>query len=351
MKLITMTCPHCGAILKIDSENKSAVCEYCGSTLLIEKNEADSMLDNAEEAGYKFEKGRQRAQSEALINNNSQQAPPTKKRRTWLWVLGWIFIFPVPLTILMLRKKDMKPALKYGIIAAAWVLYIILIIIGNTGDSEKSQTDTSSSKVIESTTAATTMSAEKETQTVYLLTAGLYEAGVDIPAGTFTVKAISGIGNIISSDFTGIGNSGVNALVYKDEDGKVASSLKEKYKIRSGVIWHLSGTVELELTYSDITKEPSGRVYETTPKYTLTEGFYEVGRDLEPGTYNIKALSGNGNIVALAEVNGFSTSINDIVGAQDGPFSLMDIKNVHLSKGENLTVTLTLEVELYKAID
>ena len=95
----------------------------------------------------------------------------------------------------------MKPALKYEIIVAGWVLYIILIIIGNTGDSEKSQTASFSSKVIEST-AATTISVEKETQTVYLLTDGLYEAGVDIPVETFTVKAISRIDN-----------SGVNAIV------------------------------------------------------------------------------------------------------------------------------------------
>lgn len=25
---------------------------------------------------------------------------PQKKRKTWLWVLGWIFMFPLPLTIL-----------------------------------------------------------------------------------------------------------------------------------------------------------------------------------------------------------------------------------------------------------
>lgn len=54
-------------------------------------------------------------------------------KKTWLWVLGWICIFPLPLTILLLRKKDMKPAIKYGIIAVAWILFLLIGISGNSG--------------------------------------------------------------------------------------------------------------------------------------------------------------------------------------------------------------------------
>ena len=28
---------------------------------------------------------------------------PVKKRRTWLWVLGWIFCYPIPFAILIFR--------------------------------------------------------------------------------------------------------------------------------------------------------------------------------------------------------------------------------------------------------
>ena len=49
-----------------------------------------------------------------------------EKSKTWLWVLGWICIFPLPLTILLLRKKDMKPVLKYGIIVVAWIVYLLI---------------------------------------------------------------------------------------------------------------------------------------------------------------------------------------------------------------------------------
>lgn len=58
----------------------------------------------------------------------SQPAPqePPKRRKTWLWVLGWICIFPVPLTIIMLNKEDMSKKARYGIIAAGWILYLLI---------------------------------------------------------------------------------------------------------------------------------------------------------------------------------------------------------------------------------
>ncbi|MBQ7688738.1 MAG: hypothetical protein IJT27_05935 [Clostridia bacterium] len=60
-----------------------------------------------------------------------------KPRKTWLWVLGWIFIFPLPLTLILLKKKEMKPAVKYGIIAAAWILFLMIGIFGGS-DRDKS---------------------------------------------------------------------------------------------------------------------------------------------------------------------------------------------------------------------
>lgn len=66
---------------------------------------------------------------------SSSNSNGPKKRKTWLWVLGWLFIFPVPLTILMLRKKDMEPKRKYGIIAAGWIVYLLIGLIGGAGSS------------------------------------------------------------------------------------------------------------------------------------------------------------------------------------------------------------------------
>ncbi len=170
MKLIDTTCPHCGSALKIDPTNKNATCEYCGAALLIDDEVQHVQYDNAEEAGYKFEKGRQRAQAE--VQRSSQrstqykQQQPQKKRKTWLWVLGWICIFPLPLTILLLRKKEMKPALKYGIIAAAWIVYLVIGIAGGSGDSSKPTEQPSTPAVVESTQTSSESTEESEAPTV-----------------------------------------------------------------------------------------------------------------------------------------------------------------------------------------
>lgn len=126
MRLINMTCPGCGSQLKVDADEKQAKCEFCGKTMLIDDGVQHIQYDNAESAGYEFEKGRQRAIAETnnmIINSNNKT-----KRKTWLWVLGWIFIFPVPLTLVLIKKDSLDKKIKYGILAAAWVLYFIFVI-------------------------------------------------------------------------------------------------------------------------------------------------------------------------------------------------------------------------------
>lgn len=129
MKTIDLTCPHCGAAMSVDSSMKQANCEHCGAAILIDNEIQHIQYDNAEEAGYNFEKGRQRAQEEAQANKQQTSSKKTKKR-IWLWVLGWICIFPLPLTILLVRKKNMNSALKYGIIGISWTIYLIIGLSG-----------------------------------------------------------------------------------------------------------------------------------------------------------------------------------------------------------------------------
>ena len=61
-----------------------------------------------------------------------------KKRNTLLWVLGWLCIFPLPLTILLLRKKEMTPGKKYGFIVAVWSVYLIMAAVASKKDKPSS---------------------------------------------------------------------------------------------------------------------------------------------------------------------------------------------------------------------
>ena len=142
MKLIDLTCPHCGAQLRIDAEKEFVYCEHCGARVLLDNEINHIQIDNAEEAGYRFEKGRQRARAEEQQlkrNSGNTVRGKTKKKHIWLWVLGWIIIFPLPLTILLLRKKEMNVPLKIGIIAAAWILYLIICFASGCGSNSSSR--------------------------------------------------------------------------------------------------------------------------------------------------------------------------------------------------------------------
>ena len=72
MKIIDMKCSNCGAILEVDSEKREANCQHCGAKFLIDDENIHVDFD-AEQAGYEFEKGRQRAQEEAAQEEAAQE--------------------------------------------------------------------------------------------------------------------------------------------------------------------------------------------------------------------------------------------------------------------------------------
>lgn len=133
MKLIDLKCPYCGADLKADSELKEVVCEYCDSKFTVDDEVQHVQYDNSEQAGYEFEKGRQRAKAERRENRRGETTetatettadgtPKKRKSRILLWILGWIFLFPLPVTILVHRSK-LPRILKAVLIAAVWIAY------------------------------------------------------------------------------------------------------------------------------------------------------------------------------------------------------------------------------------
>ena len=106
-----MKCPNCGA------EVTTRFCEYCGSEQP-QQSPPVTIINNYYEVA---------PQGTA---SPTAQSTPKPRRKTFLWVLGWIFIFPVPLTILILRNKRLKLWLKLLILAVGWALYFLLALTG-----------------------------------------------------------------------------------------------------------------------------------------------------------------------------------------------------------------------------
>ena len=154
-----MKCPSCGAEV-----GTSKYCQYCGTQISIEMQKEQEQLNKmgCPQCGSTNIQFKRENQGEIRGKNSKQVVHRTvgfckdcgatwypnsvanelpKKRKTWLWVLGWLFIFPVPLTILMLRNKNMKPVLKYGIIAVAWIIYLLIALGSNNTKGEEAKAE------------------------------------------------------------------------------------------------------------------------------------------------------------------------------------------------------------------
>ena len=166
-------CEYCESELPKDKVN-IGICPKCGNSNIIFKRERVSTATKHSSSKNVFGTGRTGHSATqtsyrtiGLCQNcghtwNPNAGSSGSKRKTWLWVLGWICIFPIPLTILLLRKKDMKPAVKYGVIAVAWLLFFVIGILGSTGETAPNNNSTSPTvSQLESTTEVSSNDTEE----------------------------------------------------------------------------------------------------------------------------------------------------------------------------------------------
>ena len=153
-----MKCPNCGADIL---NNK---CEYCGYQIPEDKEGKTINITNNYFAPNDYGNN-EYEHREGMVK---QKYRAKQKSNTWLWVLGWIFIFPVPLTILMLRNKELEQKTRYIIIAVAWVVYILFVAVGgsnrNRSSNYRSHYSEEPTTVAEVTEASTTEQQSDKTQ-------------------------------------------------------------------------------------------------------------------------------------------------------------------------------------------
>lgn len=68
---------------------------------------------------------RQESVSQPRLVREKRQ--PRKKRHTVLWVLGWIFIFPLPVTLLCANNRKLGPVAQWAIPLLCWALYFLIL--------------------------------------------------------------------------------------------------------------------------------------------------------------------------------------------------------------------------------
>ena len=142
-----MRCQNCGA----EIEKNAKFCQFCGSSIspqMIRELEllnkagcprcgSTNITFNREKQGeIKGKRGTTVVRSTVGICKDCgytwqvTSAPP-RKSKTWLWVLGWIFCFPIPITILIIKSNKMSSKQKYGLIAALWIAFLLIGLANN----------------------------------------------------------------------------------------------------------------------------------------------------------------------------------------------------------------------------
>lgn len=225
-----MKCPSCNAEI-----GTAKVCEFCGSQITPEMQKEQEQLNKkgCPKCGSSNISFKRENQGEIRGRNSKKVVHRTvgfckdcgatwfadntgtnksNGRKTWLWVLGWLFIFPLPLTIILIRKKDMNNALKYGIIAVAWIVYLIIGLSGSAKNTD--------AKTIESPTSnsASEIITEKASEEDSQITTEEASAKEETTKETVTKKQAS-LGEMNSLD---------KAQQYLDYSGFSEKSLKEQ---------------------------------------------------------------------------------------------------------------------------
>ena len=217
-------CPHCGVKIgqkarvcpKCNTKYYSTACPTCGYV----PNNSDSAAT-------------------APDYNSVQNVQP--KRKTWLWVLGWIFIFPLPLTLILLKKQNMNKGLKYGIIIAAWFVYAIMAIVGMTSKNNepKPVKQIATRETTAVTEAATIPSTEKATEAPTeppkeKPTKAPTEPPTPIDFTNYTNYVDAG--SIASVTIQGAPNTEYSIHVYYDSSESKADGLEAKTSDANGLI-------------------------------------------------------------------------------------------------------------------
>lgn len=218
---------------------------------------------------------------------------------------------------------------------------------GSTGPTGTSELDTTASS--ESSEGPTTGESSDELidpdDRVFVLAAGHYTAGIDLPSGRCDVCALSGEGNLSS---TNMFSGGINEMFGIDDGSGFYVETFSGLTLPEGTVLSVGGTLMVEMTYSQIDTGYSGRLYDEQSTIELTSGNFIAGEDFPAGIYSIEAVSGQGN---LSSSNMFSEGVNEMFGVDDGSgFYLPRIEHVRLSDGTELSASSGVVIRLIPVI-
>lgn len=174
------------------------------------------------------------------------------------------------------------------------------------------------------------------------LSSGHYTAGIDFPAGTYDLEAVSGGGNVSSSNMYNGGLNAVMGVSSKNISGlDVYEQQYSNIELPEGTVLSISGPT-IKITSDGASGAPlQKRDQPIDATISLGNGNFVAGEDFPSGTYDITAISGGGNV---SSDNMYSGGLNVVMGTADKNANMLDIyiqnfKNADFPDGTTLTIS------------
>lgn len=177
------------------------------------------------------------------------------------------------------------------------------------------------------------------------LSAGVYKGGVHIPEGRYTVECLSEDGNAASSYMELSLNDDENSIYIHEyfEEGETIQI--EDLRVYEEAILEVEGRGILKF-HSENAQVGDMQFLSNpnTKSYEVKESFV-VGKDVEPGVYDVICKSGSGIFdYSVEHEDGYEIYCGKLIGDDNSGFA-GEIKNIVLPKGVTVTITgMTVEL-------
>lgn len=230
-----------------------------------------------------------------------------------------------------------------------WFIAIVVIIVigalGGGGDDEKNNDNLDTANVSGEATNNDDSKNKEEAAEIEVppaiklepyqteLSAGHYTSGIDFPVGIYTITAVSGSGNVSSSNmFSG----GLNETM-SSEPNEMYIDVFKNAKLENGVVLSVGGDLIIDISSNEANiSDLQSRTNELTETVELSSGNYIAGTDFPAGLYNIVAINGSGNVNSD---NMFDGGLNEVMASSAKDMYINEFKNAELSEGTTLSIS------------
>lgn len=164
------------------------------------------------------------------------------------------------------------------------------------------------------------------------LGAGNYAAGIDIPVGVYNLVAVSGSGNVFSTE-------GLNEIMSGTPDDFYIQTYNNA-NLPFKAVLRVSGDLVVKLTSEKAYVDNlSPRTNSLTEPVTLSSGNYTAGVDFLAGIYDIRLVQGSGNVISS------EAGVNEIFGSNTDYGYIKSFKNAPFTEGAELEISgVTIEL-------